>query len=79
MEYWIVGENRNCSDCKAGWGFIGVFNNKQKAIDACIKDNYFIGPALLNEAFPDEPFPWPDSYYPRLETETRYPCKLKDK
>jgi hypothetical protein len=66
MELWIVGKNIDPDDLRGVWEFIGVFDSKEKAIEACIKPEYFTGPAILNDALPDERQPeWPGAFYPR--------------
>ena len=49
------------------WEFIGVFDTKDKAVDVCIYESYFIAPVKLNESFPDETVEWKGAYYPLLE------------
>ncbi len=62
MGLWVVGKAINIKNCK--WEFQGVFSSEQRAIDACITDRYFVGPAVLDEALPDKRIEWPNAYYP---------------
>lgn len=62
---WIVGKDDREGD--GGWEFQGVFDDRELAVMACRGDNYFIGPAILNESLPDDREDWPGSYYPTLE------------
>lgn len=66
MELWVVGK-LICYETKT-WEFQGVYSSKEKAINACIKDEYFIGPATLDSGLPDESVEWGGAYYPRLES-----------
>ena len=75
-EYWIVGEWIECEQCKKAWEFVGLFDSKDASIEACIKENYFIGPVNMNEALPEESKPWIGAYYPLLESKTRYPIDI---
>lgn len=59
-ELWLVGKYTTFEP----WELIGVFDSEEKAVNACVKDNYFVGPVTLNVAFPDEPVEWPGCYYP---------------
>lgn len=61
---WIVGKDLGKEDA---WEFQGVFDTEAAAILACRTDDYFIGPAQLNEALPDNSELWDGAYYPRLE------------
>lgn len=46
MRLWIVGKVTD--DQTHAWEFQGVFDSEQKAIDACVGDSMFVGPAELN-------------------------------
>ena len=60
-EVWIVGQ----VDINGGqWQVQGVFSSKDKAIAACTKDTYFIGPVNLDEPLPDESTTWVGAYFP---------------
>lgn len=50
------------------WEFIGVFADESMAILACTTDAHFIGPTVLNQNVGDEQIPWPDAWYPLLES-----------
>lgn len=71
-EYWIVGEWIECGNCNKAWEFAGIFDSKELAIKACIAENYFIGPAKINEKLPKQSIPWVGAYYPLLEETSRY-------
>lgn len=60
---WIVGKRITATE----WEFQGVFDSQEQAVAACRSDDYFIGPATLNEAITDEREDWPGCYYPTLE------------
>ena len=61
---WAVG--KYITECEHGfaWEMVGVFNNEKKAIDACIKESYFVGPLEIDKPFPDMTVPWKGAYYP---------------
>ena len=61
---WICGK-RLLVDDENGWEFVGVFETEEKAVAACLTQMYFVGPAELNKAFPDERVKWPGAYYPK--------------
>jgi len=65
MELWIVGESLEGDD---SWAFVGVYDSQKKAEDACITENYFVGPATLNETSPLEIVEWLGAYYPKEQT-----------
>lgn len=58
----IVGQHLGDPD---RWGFIGVFDNADKALAACTDEDCFIGEALLNVA-EKEDTDWV-LYYPLLQ------------
>jgi hypothetical protein len=62
-ELFVVGKYIEC-DCGKAWEIAGVFDREEKAVEACISDNYFVGPIAMNEPFPDESVKWPGAYYP---------------
>ena len=67
MELFIVGKHIAETDKGGVWEFQGVFDSEDKAVKACIKEHYFVGPAKLNDIWPDESVKWPGAYYPLLE------------
>lgn len=70
MKLWIVGKWFDCESCKRSWASNGVFSTEQKAIDACITEDYFVAPLVLNERRGDEEIKiWEGCYYPHLETQ----------
>lgn len=58
---WIVGQVREEKD----WEFQGVFNTEQEAIEACVDENYFIGPAIFGQPCPRETVHWHGAYWPK--------------
>ena len=60
MQLFLVGQNHN-GDCD----FQGVFDNYEKAIAACIAENYFIKEVTLNEEYPKETIYWDNLEYPK--------------
>lgn len=66
MNIYVVGAWRGAD---VQWEMIGIFDDKALAVAACVKDEYFIGPKILNVASPDESEPWPGCWYPRLQAE----------
>ena len=71
MELWIVGQIRTENSDGIAWELQGVFDNKEDAIRHCKNENYFIGPAKLNECLPDETTKWPGCYYPLAKNPDR--------
>jgi len=66
--FWICGKYLGNAEKHATWMFEGIFDSEQKAIDACIEENHFIGSAILNESHANkEDMVWPGCYYPLLE------------
>lgn len=63
MKLWIAGKNM-LHDDPFCWEFVGVFDTEAAAVAACPDDQYFVGPALLNERTPEESHPWPGAYVP---------------
>ena len=68
---WVVG--RLLENHDSYWGLCGVFTEEFLAVEACINENYFTGPASLNEALPYEITDWKEAYYPTLQTRDREP------
>jgi|SaaInl8_200m_RNA_FD_contig_21_1026747_length_281_multi_3_in_0_out_0_1 hypothetical protein len=64
FQLWIVGKVSNSENYKE-WEFQGIFEDKQKAINTCETELYFIAPAQLNKTIPQKPQPWPGAYYPK--------------
>lgn len=73
MELWICGKYIKDPEQEKRWEFIGVYDSQDKAIKACIKESYFIGPAKLNESLPDDEDDWDGAYYPLLEEANETP------
>lgn len=62
---WICGQVTNYDPEDKAWQFNGVYSTEQKAINACLTDLYFIGPAVLDSGLPDETVEWSGAYYPK--------------
>lgn len=65
VRLWIVGKVTD--DQTHAWEFQGVFDSEQKAIDACVCDSMFIGPAELNKQLPIETNEWVGAFFPMLK------------
>lgn len=74
MKLWIVGKKIDKDTWV--WGFEGVFDSEQKAIDACREDDYFIAPTCLNKSHPDAKV-WEGAYYPLQETKEEGAARLE--
>ncbi len=66
---WLVGQYRSGEFPSIVWDFQGVFDTRQKAIDACVNPRYFIVPILLNDPLPDKAVEFSGLYYPGLTKE----------
>lgn len=65
MKLWIAGKRTSDPD---GWEFQGIFDSEALAVAACLTRDYFIGPAELNLALPDERAEyWPGCRFPLAE------------
>jgi len=64
---WIVGQFREQTPAGAIWDFRGVFPDRDSAVAACRGPVYFVVPATLGEALPDDAREWPDVEYPLTE------------
>lgn len=76
MDLWIVGQHtgglwdeKDKKWFRCTWEFQGVFDDKQKAIDACINKNYWVAPITLNEKIPHETSDFKDFFYPIQESD----------
>jgi len=74
VKVWICGKHKSLGKDSNGteytsWEFQGVFRTKDLAINACKDENYFIGPAVMDEPLPDEELDWPGAYYPKEKRE----------
>ena len=63
---WIVG--KTIDEQMDRWQFQGVFDEENKAVEACVEDSFFVGPADLNSHLPTQPIEWVGAWYPRLQT-----------
>tara|TARA_R100000951_G_scaffold102460_1_gene94577 strand:- start:372 stop:710 length:339 start_codon:yes stop_codon:yes gene_type:complete len=61
---WIVGKWVSSSE---PWEFQGVYDDIDLAISNCISNNYFVGPAKLNDTQEDAHTEWTGCFYPNLE------------
>lgn len=75
MNLWIVGQKKGADNDGWSWGFEGVFDSEQKAIEACREDDFFIAPSKLNFSNPDSNI-WKGAYYPLLETKEEGAARL---
>jgi len=66
MKLWIVGKYRG-EGGSISWDFVGVFDNEDVAVDACLDYTFFVGPAYLNEDVGNKNIEWPGCYYPRSD------------
>lgn len=64
MKLWIVGKTITDENDNLTWEFSGVFDTEESAKAACLTEDYFVGPALLNEEIPDTSLEWEGSYRP---------------
>lgn len=51
------------------WEFQGLFSSEEKAIAACLNENHFIGPAVVDKVITDDTQIWPGAYYPLADEE----------
>lgn len=66
MKVWIVGKYL---DLPLAWEFIGVCDEEEKAVKACLQSkdfSYFVGPIALNKILPDDTVVWEGAYYPHV-------------
>ncbi len=63
---WIVGQTLGggAGDCGVAWLFQGVFSSEERAVAACVRPHYFVGPATIDEVLPEAVTEWPGHYYP---------------
>jgi len=62
---WIVGKVLGDSPKGRVWDLVGVFMDRQEAVDQCPNRDYFIGPARMNEAIPAAVQEWQGVEFPR--------------
>jgi LmbE family N-acetylglucosaminyl deacetylase len=67
MELWITGRARASNYTIVSWELMGVFDSKNRAIEACTEQLDFVAPVTLNERQPDEPMEFPGIEWPRYE------------
>lgn len=56
---WLCGNSK-----KLEWEFVGIFDEKEKAIMACKDKYYFVAPIKINAIAPDKRTVFPDSFFP---------------
>jgi hypothetical protein len=62
---WVAGQVIEFHETRGGnWEMIGVFDSEEAAKSACEELTDFIGPVVLNKAFPRDCMEWPGAYYP---------------
>jgi len=67
---WIVGKRTGDPWRESmTWEFQGVFSDREAAIAACRSEAYFVGPAEMDNALPDDCVPWNGAFYPLLEVD----------
>ena len=59
MKLWIVGQVKEYPS----WEFQGVFDSREKALSICKDYTWFVAPAELNKALPDDTVLWDDLEY----------------
>lgn len=66
VNLWVVGESLESHD--DAWAFVGVFDSRQSAIDACTTERHFVGPAEVNVRLPDGVQEWTGGFYPKCNS-----------
>lgn len=61
---YIVGKLLSRYD-PSQWEFQGVFDTESAAVDACLDEWHFVGPATMNVELPQDRETWPGSYFPK--------------
>ncbi len=67
MKLYVVGR-QDLKDHVHAWEMVGIFDNEEKAVEACKTVDHFIGPLLLNENIEDGK-DWPGVRWPVIEKE----------
>jgi hypothetical protein len=68
IKAWIVGRVAKWDAENSVWHFQGVYSTLELAEAACRDEDYFVGPAIIDEQVPHEPLVWPGAWYPLLES-----------
>ncbi len=63
MSLYFVGQVKNEEEYEI-WEWQGIFDTKQKAIDACKTWKYFYAPCILNKEIQEKAKPMPNAVYP---------------
>lgn len=70
---WLAGRYRGpespTNEVPPPWEFLGIFDSRAKAVQACKQDIDFVAPVKLNECAPDELSTFERAYYPLREAE----------
>lgn len=66
-ELWVCGKYLEQRDNGAVWEMQGVFSSEEKAVAACLTEDFFIGPVELDKAMPEERIVWYKAYYPKAK------------
>jgi hypothetical protein len=61
---WIVGQAYTDYHPQA-WELVGIFFGKEKAIEVCKDERYFIAPIEIDAVAPDESTPLPNCFFPK--------------
>jgi hypothetical protein len=66
MKLWLCGQAKGDYETGADrWEFQGIFSSEEKAINACLAENYFIYPVELDKEYPQESVIPEDGVYPK--------------
>ncbi len=66
---WLCGRYKSGDKGNIAWDFQGIFDSKDKAINACRDYTYFICTVVVNESLPDKTSDMPNFEYPFPEKE----------
>jgi hypothetical protein len=62
--YWLVGQHRKETPDGDIWDFQGIFQSEAQAVEACIDENYFVSPVVLDCPSPHEQVRF-DGWFPK--------------
>lgn len=51
---WLVGQYKGGEEPDTQWDFQGIFSTRDKAVDACRNERYFVVPVIVDQEEPDE-------------------------
>jgi len=66
-EFWVVGRTHRVVPNGQVWELLGIWRDRDSAIDHCAHEHDFVAPVRLDEAMPIGA-EWEGIYYPRLTT-----------